>query len=188
MAIPTRISDIPNLEKQIAGLKTEAGTYQDRLNSSPTALGGEGAPTSFDISNQESLQRIQGEVQALNDRRLKTKWYGDQKKDLSADAPSPPQGAVGRVLDFIARPLYGIAGAAKHAFGQGSESLYKDVADNMVRNKNTFSDVLRTSGIHGGVAAPLGFALDVALDPVNWATMGTGALVPRIVSGAYKGF
>lgn len=184
------LSDIPNLEKQISDLKDEAGTYQSSLNSSPTALGGSGAPTSFDVSNQESLQRIQGEIQNLTNAKLRAQWYPPASQDGSSSTSgegSAPKGVIGSVLDFAARPLYGIVGATKHLIGQGGGSLYQDIADNMVRNKNTFSDVLRTSGAPGGVSAPLGFALDVMMDPVNWATMGTSALVPKLGMGLYKG-
>ena len=186
MAIQTKLSDIPNNEKRISSLQTEAGSYQDRLNTSPTALGGGGEPTSFDVSNQESLARINKEIQGLTDANLRAKWYGPEKKGNSQQEESSP-GFFRTALDALSLPLYGIVGATKHVIGQGSGSLQEDVADNIKRNKNTFSDVLRTSGAHGSVAAPLGFALDVMFDPVNWATAGTAALIPKLAVGAYKG-
>lgn len=182
-----KIKDIPDLEKQISEKKIEAETYQDKLNTSPTALGGEGKPTAFDIANQESLQRIQGEIQTLDNKRLTAKWYGDEKKDLSADVPNPPQGFIGKTLDFVLRPVLGVIGATKHVVGQGKGTLWEDIADNMMRDKNFFGDVLRTAGVPGSVAAPLGFALDIFADPVNWVTMGTGALIPRLGMGVYRG-
>jgi len=191
MAITTKISDIPNLEKQISDLKTEAGTYQDKLNASPTALGGEGTPTDFDVANQESLQRIQGEIQGLTNNILRAKWYPPKSQDLNKTGVSeePPKlGWFGKGLDFLTRPLYGIVGATKHVIGQGSGDLYQDIADNMMRNKNLFGDVLRSSGVPGAVSAPLGFALDIFADPINWLTMGGGALIPRLGIGAVRGF
>ena len=182
--------DIPDLEKRISDLRGEAGTYESNLNSSPTALGGSGTPTSFDIENQESLQRIQKEIQGLTDSKLRAQWYAPKTQGsaaASAGGGEVKSGFIGKTLDFLARPLYGVVGATKHALGQGEGSLYQDIADNMVRNKNTFSDVLRSGGSPGALAAPLGFALDIALDPVNWATMGTGALVPRLAAGAVRG-
>jgi hypothetical protein len=184
------LSDIPNLERQISGLQDQVSSYQDDLNSSPTALGGSGTPTSSDISNQESLQRIQSEIQNLTDAKLRARWYTPKTQDSSTTASGGGEvspGLVGSTLDFLARPLYGIVGATKHAIGQGTGSLYQDIADNMVRNKNTFRDVLKSSGSPGSIATPLGFALDIALDPVNWATMGTAAVIPRLASGLYKG-
>lgn len=183
-------NDIPDLERRISSLKGEADTYQSNLDSSPTALGGSGTPTSFDVSNQESLQRIQKEIQGLTDSKLRAQWYTPRTQDAgatSAGGGEVSSGLIGRTLDFLARPLYGVAGATKHVLGQGEGNLYQDIADNMVRNKNTFSDVLRSSGAPGAIAAPLGFALDVAMDPVNWATMGTGAIVPRLGAGIIRG-
>ena len=184
----TRPSDIPGLENQISNLQTSADKYNSRLSSSPTAFGGENLATSGDISDQESLARINKEIQGLTDTKLKTQWYGTDKMQKSSptEGESKP-GVIGSALDFLSRPLYGVVGAVKHTIGKGSGSLQQDVADNMVRNKNTFSDVLKTSGVHGSIAAPLGFALDIAMDPVNWATVGTSALIPKIVAGGVKG-
>lgn len=183
----TKLSDIPNINQQIDEQKRQAGIIQDNLNSSPTALGGEGEPTATDISNQESLQRIKSTIQRLTDQKLRTQWYGtDEVKNEDAQGEKS-MGIVGNTLDFISRPLYGMVGATKHIIGQGKGTLLEDVADNMVRNKNTFGDVLKSSGVPWAVSAPLGFALDIGLDPVNWLTAGSSAMVPRLLSGAYKG-
>ncbi|MCR4260814.1 MAG: hypothetical protein NUV96_00500, partial [Candidatus Colwellbacteria bacterium] len=184
------LSDIPNLEQQISGLKSEAGAYQRSLNTSPTALGGSGEPTDFDIENQESLQRINKEIQTLTDGTLRAKWYLPREQGTARTAEGEGtvnRGLMGTALDLAMRPLYAVAGATKHVVGQGEGSLYDDIADNMMRNKSTFGDILTTAGAPRGIAAPLGFALDVAMDPVMWVTMGTGALIPRLASGAYKG-
>lgn len=186
----TSIGDIPKIKQQISDQQKQADTLQGNLNASPTALGGDGTPTSTDISNQESLQRIQGTIQTLNDQKLKTQWYGtDVTTNPSTEGQNTGSaGLIGTGLDLLQRPLRGVVGAVKHVIGQGSGSLYQDVADNMVRNKNTFGDVLKGNGVPWAVAAPLGFALDVGMDPVNWLTMGSEALVPRLAVGAFKGF
>jgi hypothetical protein len=186
----TNINDVPGIEDQITRLKNQASTYQSALNSSSTALGGSGTPTSFDIKNQESLQSLQKQIQNLTDQKLRTQWYGtDTSTSATTEGESESgKGIIGTTLDYLARPLYGVVGAAKHIVGQGEGSLYQDVADNMVRNKNTFGDVLKTAGVPWAVSAPLGFALDVGMDPVNWLTMGSSALVPRLAEGAVKGF
>lgn len=51
---------------------------------------------------------------------------------------------------------------------------------------NTMGDLVRSYGVNNLVAMPLGFALEMALDPVNWATLGTSSLVPRIAKGLVK--
>lgn len=187
MATKPTPADIPGLNTQIERLEQEASSFQNRLNESPTALGGKGTPTSFDISNQQELDRIQNTIQGLTNNKLKAQWYPADDKSANATDTQPKQGLIGKTIDFISRPLYGVVGATKHVIGQGSGSLQKDISDNILRNKNTFGDVLKTSGMHWSVAAPLGFALDIGFDPVNWLTMGTGALVPRLGAGLVKG-
>jgi hypothetical protein len=51
---------------------------------------------------------------------------------------------------------------------------------------NSFGDILRAKGVTNAISAPIGFAVDVALDPINWITAGTAALVPRIFKGVSK--
>lgn len=179
-------ADIPNIENQITGLQGQQNTFQQRLNSSPTALGGEGVPLPSDVAAQESLQKIQAQIQTLQDQKLKAQWYPPANQNNNSDTGSS-SGLIGTTLDYLSRPLYGIVGATKHFVGQGTGSLQQDVADNMVRNKQTFGDVLRSAGTPWAVSAPLGLALDIGLDPVNWLTMGEGAIVPRLAVGAYKG-
>ena len=182
----TSPSEIPNIEKQISDQQKQADSIQNNLNTSPTALGGKGIPTITDIKNQESLQRIQNTIQTLKNKKIDAQWYPPKDQNAKDEQGSSP-GLIGSTLDFISRPLYAVVGATKHVVGQGTDSLYKDIADNMARNKNTFGDVLKNSGAPGIVSAPVGFALDIMMDPVNWATVGTSALVPRLVGGMAKG-
>lgn len=187
----TQISDIPNLEKQISGLNSDVGYYKDKLNNSSTALGGSGTPTFSDISTQQSLDATKKQIQGLTDEKLRAQWYTPKVQaspQLTTGEEPTKKGFIGSALDYLSRPLYGVVGAVKHATGQGSDSLQKDIADNMVRNKNTFSDVLKTAGVPWMVAAPVGFMMDMAGDPVAWATMGGGSILPRLGIGAYKGF
>ena len=51
---------------------------------------------------------------------------------------------------------------------------------------NTMGDLLRSTGMSNYVAMPLGLALDIAVDPVAWLTLGTSAIVPRTAIGAMK--
>jgi hypothetical protein len=51
----------------------------------------------------------------------------------------------------------------------------------------TFGDILQQNKAPRYVSAPLGLALDIMFDPVNWLTMGTGALIPRMGAGLIKG-
>lgn len=179
---------ISELESQIGSLNTTAAGYKNRLVASPTALGGDAAPSSYDVQNQTELTNIQNNIQRLTDQKLRAQWYPPQDpSQTAAESSGAKSGLVGSAVDFISRPLYGAVGALKHFTGQGQGSLGQDMADNILRNKSTVGDVLHTAGLPSGVSMPLGFALDVALDPINWLTMGTGALLPRLAVGAFKG-
>lgn len=189
MATVTKASDIPILEQQVSGLKEKAKVYEDKLISSPTASGS-GDPSSTDVYNQRTFQNLNTQIQGINDNILRAKWYPPKSQAVTATQAGETEaktGIIGKGLDWLTRPLYGIVGATKSLIGQGTGSLQQDIADNILRNKNTFGDVLKTSGVNSMIASPLGFALDIAMDPVNWATMGGGALVPRLGIGAIQG-
>jgi len=187
--MPTTTS-ITELDSQISSKRKEARSVYKRLRESPTALGGAGIPTSSDLRNQQEFETIQKSIQSLTNEKLRAKWY--PPKDVTAKTPSAGEagvspGFIGSVIDFINRPIYGMVGATKHILGQTDGSLSEDIVDNMLRNKKFFGDVLKTAGVPSIISAPLGFALDVTMDPISWATMGTSALVPRLAIGAVKG-
>lgn len=52
---------------------------------------------------------------------------------------------------------------------------------------NSYGDILRAKGVSNVAAMPVGLALDIALDPLNWLTAGTAAMVPRVAKGLYRG-
>lgn len=181
---------IPDLESQISNLQGQANQYQSQLHSSPSALGGGYQPTFDDTQAQTKLTALNGQIQTLNDQKLRQQWYGPNStagnQPLPEGATSP--GLMGEAVDFLSKPLYGVVGAYQHLAGEGtSGSFFGDVAANMQTGKKTFGDELKGSGLPYAVAAPLGFALDVAADPVNWVTMGEGATIPRIFYGLAKG-
>lgn len=175
-------------EEQIATLRKQQASLTGKMKSSPTGYGGESSPTYADTSNQMQLRSIQTQIDAARDKDIEEKWFSQNK---NADTSGGQTGVIGKAIDVLSRPLYAVSGAVGHMVGQGKGSLTQDVAENMKTGKRTMSDVLRSSNVPGirnqWVAAPLGFALDVALDPVNWATAGTAALVPRAAVGLTKG-
>ena len=184
-------SSIPQLDNTINSLQKQADQYQSQLQSSPGGIGSNTAPGYSDISNQQTLQRLQTQIQAATDAKLKQQWY--TKSAQSAAAPDQggggtvDPGLMGTITDYLSRPLYGIEGAVKSAIGQGTGNMYNDAAQNMVTGKQTFSDLLKNNNVPWYAAAPLGFALNVAADPVNWATMGSATMVPRVALGMWKG-
>ena len=51
---------------------------------------------------------------------------------------------------------------------------------------NTMGDLLRGYGMSNYAAMPLGFALDVAFDPISWLTLGSSGIVGATARGAAK--
>ena len=177
--------DTSKLDSEIKELEEKEKVYRDKIIKSPTAIGSAEPASSVDISNQLEMKRIQKQIDNLTNKKIRAQWYPEE--DTSSTEGAPEFGLFGSAIDFITRPLYGVAGIAKHTVGQGSGTLGEDVANNMVKGKTLFGDILRTSGVPGGVAAPLGLALDIGMDPLNWFSMGTAAFLPRVVMGGIKG-
>jgi len=73
-----------------------------------------------------------------------------------------------RAIDFISRPLYASAGAAK-AIVKGENVLGELWKGLRGQEKETYSDVLGEMGVENKwVKGIVGFALDVALDPITY--------------------
>jgi hypothetical protein len=82
------------------------------------------------------------------------------------------------VLDQVARPVHGIAGATDalvqgHGLAGAHHALTRGLEN---KDRKTFSDVLHHAGVHGPVAGVAGFGLDVALDPTTYLTFGAGSV------------
>ena len=181
--------EIPGFNSKLDTLQQQAGIYQSSLGASPTSYG-DAPPSKSDITNQEELNKIQKSIQSIQDKKLKAQWYPPAQQD-TANEINPGNdvspGIIGSTLDWLGRPVRAIVGAVKHFSGQGTDSLVKDMGDNIIKDKEYFGDVLSRAGLPGWVSAPLGFGLDIALDPVNWVTMGEAALIPKITGGLFRG-
>ena len=166
-------------------LETKYASLKESLSASPTAQSGKQAPTISDIRTQQELLKTAGAIQAQQDAALKEQWYG-QKDNLKFDAQADSPGLFNRTIDGIMMPLYGMVGAVDYAPGQSrSNSLGSAINLNMQEDKRMFGDVLRPH--LGPAAAPVGLGLDIMMDPLTWATLGTAAMIPRVAKGTYKG-
>lgn len=176
-------------EPQLASLQEQSRVVKEKLLQSPTAFGGETIPTSQDINSQAQYNTLQKQILAIRKKSQTEKWYGQQEAKAPADESTEgvkPKGMIMGALDVIQRPARLIEGAAAHATGGGEG---KDVFESMsknVKSGKTFSDLLKSKNVPYAISAPLGFALDIAFDPVNWVTAGTAALIPRIGVGLAK--
>ena len=153
--------------------------YKDLLRRSPTAGTN---PTGSDIYNEKKVMTLTSAEERAESDRLKDQWYVDKPDEVL-----PEKGFIGKVLHGLAVPTYSVIGALETALGKGTEKgLVKNIKSN-IEEEGTGGDLLRSYGMKNWAAAPLGFGLDVALDPVMWASLGTQALVPRIAKGTLKG-
>lgn len=164
----------------LAKLREEEKKYTGAMRASSTALGGDQSPTNYDLANQVRLQNTKNKIQSIVDKQIQEKWYGP-KGSQTTDSEGGQPGLMGRALHVFSTPLYAIEGAAESLAGKGVKpGFFANIAENVKEGHRTFGDLLSRSGAPYIISAPLGFALDVALDPVNWATAGATALVPRV--------
>ena len=197
-----------NLQQDTAEQKSVAA--EQNLAESPTS--NTLNPTQSDISTDISRMAANAtaEKDALKARRLR--WdptstsTGDVTTEenafLNKNADNTPKSWWQKAYDFARKPVgsffrgmqapgSAIVGVAKYAVGQGGEnSLTQQVAQSAVEG-DSWGDVLRKSNVpvlsNNWVAAPLGFAADVAMDPIGWFSAGTEAIVPRLAKGLTEG-
>lgn len=166
-------------------LRSEESALMQGLKASSTALSGKQPASTSDMASQARLLKIRGQIQSLQDKEIQEKWYGKNGTQVDPK-PGGDVGFVGNMLDRLQRPLYGVVGAVDYATGKGESSLFDSISKNALVKKRTFGNVLSDSGVPKAVSMPVGFAMDVAFDPINWLTAGTTALVPRAAVGLSK--
>lgn len=176
------------IDRELQSLRDREADVERSLRSSPTAFGS-ATPTTQDLSEEARFRRIKQEAQQVLDKKIQEKWYGPKKKDDDLEVSGKkPLGLVGGTLETLQAPFRAGVGAFEHLIGQGQgSSLLDSVVKNIKEGKHTSSDILRKWGVSGKIAAPLGFALDITFDPVNWMTAGTTALIPRAAKGLITG-
>lgn len=167
-----------------------SGALSSSLNSSPTAYTPNTAPTPSDLQQQVDLMNLQTQAQTAQQTKLKAAVYGTAPAppvDLNNLAPSQT-GPVMRTLMALRMPAQVIQGAVEDLTNtKTNPDPIQNIFDK-VRQQSSYGDTLRRVGVTSPWAAiPLGFALDVALDPVNWLTAGTDAIIPKLASGLKEG-
>lgn len=167
-------------------LQTKYQNINDQLKSSTTAYAPNTLPTAKDISLDKQLAATNLQIEALRSKQLRSKWYGPT---VTNDEATPPQdGLFLRGIKALQRPLNAITGTTQYVIGKGTDPTLSGTINKAMDSGLTFGNVLQQSGAPRGVAAPIGFVLDVFADPVNWLTAGTTALIPRVGAGFVKGF
>jgi len=170
--------------KQLERLREQKNKLTSRASSSKTLRGNQ-SPSPSDIALQSSLRENKQKIDEIKSNRLQRRWYGEAEEEpIEKGQP----GIFGKTVDILSRPVYGMVGATDFALGNSPEdSLADAVTHNMTESKRLAGDILRDAGVPGIISAPAGFMLDVAFDPVSWATLGTSALVPRTAAGLAVG-
>jgi len=161
-------------KSQIKGIETA-------LRKSPTAYAAGAAPSTKDIGMQIEKMRLKQRAETEEANRLREQWYPGEMKGEDRE-----KSYLQKLLHTMGTPLYATVGAVESALGKGTKKgLLENIKAN-VEEEGTYGDLLRSYGMSNLLAMPLGFALDVAGDPLMWATAGTSAMVPRVGYGAIK--
>ena len=169
----------------VSDAQKQEQSLQDKINASPSYYGNT-TPAASDVNLQTQLKSVQSSRQTAQDTLLKEEWYGPKATGTTTTAP-PEESMLQRALNVLSLPNYAMVGTAEAITGKGAVPGYQNIVHNITTSKDTFGDLLRKYNVPGSVAAPAGFMMDVATDPLNWYTMGDAALLPRLVTGGIKG-
>lgn len=169
----------------LEALMTQKKDLEQKLGSSATAYARNTTPTSSDLSLDTRLASINKQIEDLKSKNLRTTWYGPSEPVVDEGGEST--GLIMRGLNALQKPLNAIAGTVQYALGKGTKPSLVSNINEATKTGLVFGDILKQSGASRGVQVPLGFALDVMLDPVNWLTAGTAAIIPRVGTGLVKG-
>ena len=169
----------------LEALQNKADTLKSSLGSSSTAYAPNTAPTQNDLSKDTQLATINKQIEDMRGKQLRNQWYGSGTEPTEDSGSNDGWFMSG--LKGLQKPLNAIMGAGQYALGKGSQSNLIDNINNATKTGLTAGDILKQYGVSRGVQVPLGFALDVMFDPVNWVTAGTAALIPRVGTGIVKG-
>lgn len=154
-----------------------------QLKKSKTAYTPNVSPTTSDLQAQIKLLSAQKTLGQAENEALKRDIYGSQEEGENlTKLAEPREGLLKRTLNALGTPLYAIVGATEAALGKGTKPGLENIAAN-IKERGTFGDLFRSYDVNKWAALPLGLAMDIALDPVNWLTAGTAATVPKLAAG-----
>jgi len=169
----------------IEALQNRADTLKKDLSSSSTAYAPNTDPSKTDLSKDSQLASINKQIEQLRGTQIRNQWYGSD--NAPTEDTSSNEGWFMGGLKALQKPLNAVVGAGQYALGKGTESTLVGNMNKAVETGLTSGDVLKQYNVSRGVQIPLGFALDVMFDPINWVTAGTAALIPRVGTGVVRG-
>lgn len=139
------------------------------------------ASDQYKLKKEKELSKIRNQLTQLESSEASKKWYDDGFGNKEEE-----KGLLGRAIEASTAPGYAIAGLTEQALGKGDTSGFIDEVKQNVTENEGFGTMLEKFGAPKSVQLPVGFAMDVAFDPLAWATGGTTTAAGRIASGAAK--
>ncbi len=158
--------------------------YRAKLAKSPTAITPGVKPTRGDIALDAAYLRAQKQKEFAEGSANRAAYYPKDTGDKQDTEPKSTR--LQTFFKVIGAPLSAGAGLVEAALGKGTKPGLDNVVAN-VKEGGTYGDIIRSYNVPNIIAGPLGFGLDVMMDPLGWATLGTGAFVPRVAEGAIAG-
>lgn len=161
-----------------------------QLENSPTAFNNAAEPTAEDLAADRRRMALEKSITSADNKRLQERWYGGQSSFAKAEAPLQDRGFFERGLNVLSAPAKAVVGVAQYAKGIVTQNptgtLKETVNRNIQPGGEMWGGFLESLGIPRAVSIPLGFAMDIALDPLNVAMMGTSSLVGKTAYGIKK--
>jgi len=155
---------------------------KELLRQAPSTVGAYAEPGSKAVNLDIALKNVEQQLKIAKGKQKEEVYYGAE----TVQPEEPKEGVVSKALRYLSTPLYATTGAVEAALGKGTEKgLLANIKAN-IKERGVMGDLLRSYGAPSYAAIPLGFILDVAADPINWATAGTSALIPRLGYGIAK--
>lgn len=137
--------------------------------------------------NLEQLAELAALLREAQKSKRPAKVIADAARDKATlkQQKSSIGAPIVKAAEFSLRPTNASAGAASAILrGKGPVEAAKAVGRGLSgKEKKTYSTVLKEQGVGGGVGATVGFALDMAADPLTYVSFGAGSAARR---GALK--
>lgn len=145
------------------------------------------APSSFtqaDLRKDVATKSAFDRYKSLQSDYIKKRWYGEESNLAKTEAKKPEKGLIGRTLDVLSAPGRFTTGMVKNVVGQGKESNPFAEGISNLESEDTYGTLLKNAGVSNVAALPMGFLMDVILDPISILSGGATSFVGRIGAGA----
>jgi len=156
-------------------------TLESQLKTSKTAYTPNVKPSMSDLQTQLDLKEIKLQRDKASSDYQKARWY-PERDPKEPGVGENKENVLMRGIHGLSAPLYGIVGGVEAMLGKGTESGLSNIWAN-IKERGVFGDILRSYNMPTVASMPLGLALDIAFDPIAWATLGASATIPRVAYG-----